>query len=227
MPPPIRLTRALVARLPARVDAEGPERGDAIPPEYYRETAARLLEQADPSGLWVFATGSLIWNPRMPVAERRAGLVHGWHRSFCLGPSQRRRGSPDAPGRMMSLDRGGSCRGLALRMAPGDDLANLTALLEKEPPTPPRWVRCKTEQGAVRAIAFTIDREWWGYSPEGPIEDLADTLATAVGTWGTMAEYLLNTVEHLDEAGIHDSHLWRLQAMVADLLARLPENAAD
>lgn len=222
MPPPLRLTRALVDRLPARVDEEGPVRGDPTPEEYYPAMAARLLAEADPSGLWVFASGSLIWNPRMPVAERRHARVHGWHRAFCFGPMRRWRGSPSAPGRMLSLDSGGSCHGLVQRLAPGNEHADLTGLLQKEPPCPPRWVRCHTAQGVVRAIAFTRDRRYWAYSPEGPLEDLADGLASAVGIGGTMAEYLLNTCEHLAEAGIHDRHLWRLQAMVAERLERRP-----
>ncbi len=222
MPPPLHLTRDLVARLPPRVDEEGPLPGDPTPPEYYPAMAERLLAQADPGGLWVFASGSLIWNPRMPVAERRPALVHGWHRRFCLGPMQRFRGSPSAPGRMLSLDRGGSCHGLVLRMEPGDEIARLAALLQTEPPFPPSWVQAKTAQGPVRAIAFTLSRRGWAYCPEGPIDSVADMLASSVGTMGTMAEYLLNTVEHLAEAGIHDRHLWRLQELVAQRLARLP-----
>lgn len=227
MPHSIKLTRALVDRLPPRVESEGPLPDEPTPDAYYTEMATQLLAQADPSGLWVFASGSLIWNPRMPVAERRAALIHGWHRSFCLGPMLRFRGSPEAPGQMLSLDRGGSCHGIALRMAPGNEHADLVSLLQKEPPRPPSWVRCKTDQGVVRAIAFTMDRSWVAYCPEGCIDEVADKLATSVGTIGTMAEYLLNTVEHLAEVGIHDSHLWRLQAMVAERLERLPERPAD
>ncbi|MFN4099377.1 MAG: gamma-glutamylcyclotransferase [Pararhodobacter sp.] len=223
MPPPLMLTRALVDRLPPRVDEEEPLPGAPVPPEYYQDMATRLLAEADPGGLWIFASGSLIWNPRMPVAERRHAIVHGWRRSFCLGPMRSFRGSPSAPGVMLSLDRGGQCHGIAQRLAPDNAQADLAALLVTEPPRPPRWVRSKTAQGVVRAIAFTMDRDWWAYAPEPPLAQLADMLATSVGTMGTMAEYLLNTVEHLAEAGIHDRHLWRLQRMVAERLALLPE----
>lgn len=225
--PPLRLTRALVDRLPARVDEEGPVMGDPVPDSYYTEMTATLLAEADPGGLWVFASGSLIWNPRMPVIERRHARVHGWHRSFCLGPSRRNRGSPSRPGRMMSMDRGGSCHGIVQRMTPGNEAADLEALLRLEPPCPPVWVRGKTPSGVVRAIAFTAHPSYWGYSPECGIDELADILASSVGTRGTMAEYLLNTCEHLAEAGIHDRHLWRLQAMVAERLERLPEHAVQ
>ena len=195
------------------------------PEDYYPAMATQLLSQADPGGLWVFASGSLIWNPRMPVAERRAALVHGWHRSFCLGPMLRFRGSPQAPGLMLSLDRGGSCRGIALRMTPGNEHADLVSLLQKEPPRPPSWVRAKTAQGVVRAIAFTMDRGWSAYCPESCLDTVADMLASSVGTVGSMADYLLNTVEHLAAEGIHDSHLWRLQEMVAARLEQLPDRA--
>ncbi|MCU0904142.1 MAG: gamma-glutamylcyclotransferase [Tabrizicola sp.] len=222
---PLRLTRALVDRLPPRIDAEGPVRASAPDPDYHARTAARVLAETDvPGTLWVFAAGSLIWNPRMGVAERRVAHVTGWHRAFCIGPTMRFRGSPSAPGLMMSIDRGGDCTGLVLRMQADNMQAALVGLLQKEPPVPPEWITARTQQGPVRAIAFTADPGWTMYTPEPPVPALVDMFATAVGTVGTMAEYLLNTVTELEKAGIHDPHLWQLQALLADRLALLPES---
>jgi glutathione-specific gamma-glutamylcyclotransferase len=222
--PPLRLTRALVDRLPPRTDEEGPVRASSPDAGFHARTAARLLAETDTPGvLWVFAAGSLIWNPRMGVAERRVAHLSGWHRAFCIGPTKRFRGSPSAPGLMMSIDRGGDCTGVVLRMQADDLQAALVSLLQKEPPTPPEWVIALTAQGPVKAIAFTADPDWVMYIPEPPLEALVQMFATAVGTVGTMAEYLLNTVTELERAGIYDPHLWQLQALLADRLALLPE----
>src|SRR5258708_1524202 len=62
--------------------------------------------------IWLFGYGSLMWTPAFAYAERRVGLLHGWHRRFCLW-LEMGRGSPANPGLMLALDRGGNCRGVA------------------------------------------------------------------------------------------------------------------
>jgi len=227
MIPPLRLTRALVDRLPPRTDERGPVLLEDPPPEFDERNAADILAWLGPSAeVWVFAAGSLIWNPRMEVAERRPAHVTGWRRAFCL-TDRRYRGCPSTPGLMMSLDRGGACSGVALRMDTGDDpQAALVSLLQKEPPVPPERVTAETEAGPVQALLFAADPGFPLYRPEPDIDELADILASAVGHIGTMAEYLLNTVTELERAGVHDLHLWRLQEMVAERLERLPEPMA-
>jgi hypothetical protein len=79
---------------------------------------AALRDSAEP--LWLFAYGSLMWNPEMPFAERRPALLRGYHRSFCLY-SRDYRGTPERPGLVLGLDRGGACRGIAYRL-PQDGL---------------------------------------------------------------------------------------------------------
>ena len=223
MPRAMRLTSELVARLPARADERGPVRWSAPSDEYYPQTAAKVLSKLPEDGqLWVFAIGSLIWNGKLPAVERRPGVVRGWHRAFCLGPDTRHRGNPAAPGLMMSLDRGGQCQGIAFRLDPSNLPATLEKLLRNEPPMPPRWVTAQTPQGVVKAIAFALDRSHFMYVGGLPEAEVADRLASAVGHIGTMADYLLNTILHLEEAGIHDRALWRMQAMVAERLERLP-----
>lgn len=225
--PPLRLTRTLVDRLPPRVDERGPVMLEDPPLEFYHRTAAGILERPGTQGaVWVFAAGSLIWNPRMEVAERRAAQVTGWRRAFCL-TDRRFRGCPSTPGLMMSLDRGGACSGVVLRMDTGDNpLAALVSLLQKEPPVPPEHVTAETEAGPVEAILFATDPRFPLYRPEPAMEELADMLASAVGHIGTMAEYLLNTVTELERVGVHDLHLWRLQEMVAERLERLSDPVA-
>lgn len=221
----IRLTRELVNRLPTRVDERGPDRLPAPDPDFYNRTARTIVSELGANDdLWVFAIGSLIWNPRFDVAERRVALARGWKRSFCYGPETRFRGSPAAPGYMLSMDRGDDeCWGVALRMAPGERTRSLVELLKQEPPFPPEWIEIETENDALTAIAFTAFRDYFGYQPEPPEAELADILATAVGHVGSMADYLLNTVTQLEEAGIYDPHLWRLQELVAMRLEKMPQ----
>ena len=217
MNPCLRLTPELVGKLPCSVPDPGPM--DRVMPVYSAaETAGRILAAAG-GPLWVFAFGSILWKRRFEVSEERAARVRGWHRKFCLGPDTRYRGNPDAPGVMLSLDRGGQCVGKVLRMAEAGREAALVNLLENEPPWPPVWVKAETPEGPVRAIAFTVDRGFAGYCGAMCDAEVADRISKAVGMWGSMAEYLMNTVRHLEAMGIEDGYLSRIEAMVAERLA--------
>ena len=218
-----RLTQNLVDRLPRAVPDPGPMARAEVPDSYYAATVREvtsLLVGDQP--LWVFAFGSILWKRRFEVVEERPALLRGWHRKFCLGPDTRYRGNPQAPGVMLSLDRGGQCRGMVLRMTCEGRDAALEDLLRNEPPQPPAWVRATTPQGEVRAMAFVTNRAFEGYQGDLCDAEVADRLASAVGMWGSMADYLCNTVNHLEAMGIRDAYLWRMQDMVADRLERLP-----
>jgi cation transport protein ChaC len=206
-----------------------PETDDLTPPpgtekstdEDYAVTIARLL--AGNSGqdeTWFFAYGSLIWKPACDFVEIRTGVVRGWHRAFCLGWNTRFRGSVANPGLMLALDLGGACKGVAYRLPPDAVEANLKKLLEREmgwkpSPFPPRWVDVVTRDRHIRALTFCIDRHSGRYVSGLSEPEIAVALARAVGSRGSMAEYLHNTIVHLEQLGIHDPHLWRLQEMVA------------
>jgi len=95
----------------------------------------------------------------------------------------------------------------------------------KPPNTVPRWITVATEGVPLRAIAFVMNRESKSYVGRLAPEQIAETLAKACGHWGSGAEYLFNTVSRLEEHGIHDRYLWRLQGLVAKRIAsgqRLP-----
>ena len=199
-----------------------PEGMRAATPADHQHTIETLLgEDRDHDEVWIFAYGSLIWKPACDFVEMRTGLVRGWHRSFCLGWNNRFRGSDENPGLMLALDRGGSCAGVLYRLPPGQVDDCMTKLLEREmgwlpSPFPPRWVNVKSGDRIIRAITFCIDRHSGRYVSGLSIEQSADMLATAVGSRGSMAEYLHATVEHLEQVGIHDPHLWQLQSLVAE-----------
>src|SRR6478752_2367746 len=98
------------------------------------------------AGWWVFAYGSLLWNPLFPFVESRRASVHGFHRRFCLW-SLASRGTPDCPGLVLGLERGGSCRGVALRLPAPLALDELYLLWRREMVVgsyQPRWVKVQT-----------------------------------------------------------------------------------
>ena len=219
----MRLTEAHLALLPDRIDDPGPMLldGESRPDTYYSETAAALIDAVLPGeDMWLFAFGSLIWNKRFRFDEERPGLVRGWHRDFCLGPDTRFRGNPSTPGYMLSLDRGGQCKGMAYRLSRDDLASNVEGLLRKEPPFPPRWLTVNTPSGAVRAFAFTHPGRRIGYTGHIADDAVADALAKAVGMVGSMAQYVYLTVQHLEQLGLCDSRTWRMQEMVAERIER-------
>jgi cation transport protein ChaC len=187
----------------------------------YLVTVREILAGAPSTGdVWLFGYGSLIWNPACAFVEERIGSASGWHRSFCLGWTTVYRASVARPGLMLALDRGGESRGVVYRLPPGAVEENLGKLVRREmfgQPSPmvPRWVNVRTGAGPLRAVAFVIDRKSGLYVSGTAIGEIADALATAAGERGTMADYLYSTVKQLEERGIHDRHLWRLQELVA------------
>ena len=134
----------------------------------------------DLSELWVFAYGSLIWNPAFEFVEKR--FAKGWRRSFCLGWDKWFRGSEQRPGLMLALDRGGSCNGVAYRLPTAAVEANLLSLLRREVrviphPFPARWITVATGGGGFRALTFAIDRNSDAYVGHLSVEEIADVLA--------------------------------------------------
>ncbi|MBN9550559.1 MAG: gamma-glutamylcyclotransferase [Alphaproteobacteria bacterium] len=181
--------------------------------------AARLAGEADEGPLWVFAYGSLIWKPAFDSVEQQRASAHGWHRSFCLD-LVRWRGSAAQPGLMMALERGGRCDGVIYRLPDGDKSVHIERLLRREiddheAVASVRWVPVRTEQGRRRALGFWVGVTGRGTSLGQPLERVAQILARACGHVGSGAEYLYNTVSHLETFGIHDRNLWRLQELVA------------
>jgi len=220
-PRALSLTPELVARVHRDIEDTGPLPDLAHLTEAdFDEIVDRLLAGApDPRDIAVFACGSLIWRPACDIDGQETALLRGWHRRFCLR-LRRYRGTVDRNGLMMALDRGGSCRGVAQRIAGADTQARLGVLVRREMSTKPstqhpRWVTLETGKERRHAIAFVIDRKGPSYSGDLPIDEVATILSYACGHWGSGAEYLMNTVAHLEELGIHDRYLWRLQDMVA------------
>jgi cation transport protein ChaC len=166
---------------------------------------------------WVFAYGSLIWNPTFRFVERRIASLRGWHRRFCLWTSLGR-GTPECPGLMLALERGGSCHGVVFRIAAAEAALELDLLWRREMVSGsycPRLVRVASAEGPVEAVAFTINRRHPRYAGKLQDDAVAGIIANAKGLLGPCAEYLVNTVDHLNALGLRDRGLERLRARVA------------
>jgi len=228
-PKELKLTRELVARAHRVVADPGPP-ADRVPMtdgDYESLVEAALSRAAPKEDIWLFAYGSLIWNPACESVEHRSAVVHGWHRSFCL-KLVRYRGTAERPGLMMALDRGGLCRGLAYRIPRKDAAAALSSIMRREismkpMDNQPRWLTTLMNGERRPALGFVINRNISTYVGRLSPEQSADLIATGCGHWGSCAEYLLNTVLKLEEHGIRDRNLWRLQALVAERLVAKKE----
>lgn len=217
----LSLTAELVALVERTEPDPGPEPGtDEHTDEDLAALAHDVLARHPGGPLRVFAYGSLIWAPEFEVRQASRGRVQGWHRSFCLKLT-RWRGTRELPALMMALDRGGSCAGVVYEVETDDTHAQVVRLLEREldgkPATNvPRWLTAETPEGPVAALAFVIDPAGPAYAGRLPLDEVARITARAAGHWGSAAIYLQRTVAHLEENGIRDRNLWRLQRMVAD-----------
>lgn len=175
--------------------------------------ASRPADSDPHQGLWLFAYGSLLWNPCIRVAEHRVGTIYGFHRDFCLKLIFGR-GSPNAPGLMLALAPGGSCQGVALRVTAHDLDSELLLVWRREMLTGvyrPRWVRLHTPAGTLPVVAFVVNRRHERYAGRLEEDELVHLMATGRGVLGSCAEYLGNTVDHLDTLGIRDRHLHHLR----------------
>jgi cation transport protein ChaC len=219
------LTPELVALVHQVVADAGPVPGLVhMTADDYAEAIDDILAQIPPCGPWVFAYGSLLWDPVFESAKARTATVHGWHRAFCYWV-KRGRGTLERPGLMMGLDRGGRCQGMVFRLRDRTLAEDLSKLFRREIITRPwinlpKWLSVRTSAGPLRALGFVVNRSEARYAGRLDMELVADVLATAVGHRGSAAEYLLNTIVHLDRLGIRDGYLWHLQNAVARCIQR-------
>lgn len=223
MPPrPLSLTPDLIAGTHATPVADDESALRILTDEELTPGLDRILASRSKSDgtLWVFGYGSLLWSPEFAVAERRIGTVRGYRRRFCL--LQRRfRGTPERPGVVLALDRGGSCKGVAFRLSGSDPHVTLMPVWRREMKGKgyeARWVTVETAEGPVSALTFVVDRASDRYTGSLDEPAIADLIASGCGHLGPSAEYLLHTVSACVDLGIRDPHLWSLQALVAERL---------
>ena len=178
--------------------------------------------------VWIFAYGSLIWNPAIHFAEREKVLVDGFHRSFCfwtvLG-----RGCEENPGLMMGLEPGGSSNGLAYRIDADDLDTEMDILFRRELMSyvyKPTWVDATLAESpdkTIKVLAFVVDPEHERFCGELDEPTLVRHIATASGPLGRNCDYLFQLTEHLRELGFTDESLLELEARVRSYQNQLEE----
>lgn len=167
--------------------------------------------------LWVFGYGSLIWRPGFPFVESVAARLHGYHRSLCVF-SHVHRGTPDRPGLVLGLDRGGVCRGIAFRVESAQSADTIAYLRAREQVTAvylERYKPIRLDDGrSVAALFYVADRRHLQYAGRLPSEKLLELVREGKGVSGENPDYVLRTHEHLRKMGIFDP-------VLADLAQKL------
>ena len=180
---------------------------------------------AEPHDLWIFAYGSLMWRPGFASEEVVHARLTGWRRSFCIY-SRFHRGSSRRPGLVLGLDRGGVCEGLAFRVAARNARETLRYLRDREqvasvyrealvPVT-----LMSGERAEVMALTYLVERAHPSYAGQLPLAEQAHFIRGAVGRSGNNIDYLANTLAHLNQLGIRERELERLQTLVGTHVAR-------
>jgi len=174
-----------------------------------------LLHQIIPSKqpLWVFAYGSLMWNPGFSYVEKQTVRIYGHHRALCVW-SWHYRGSQEKPGLVFGLDRGGSCIGKGFRVRPEDQKTVLEYLRGREMITNvyrPSMVKISlSTQHETSALTFIVDRKHPQYAGRLHDDILLHTVENARGSRGPNHEYVRNTLDHLKNIGYQDQQLLQL-----------------
>jgi cation transport protein ChaC len=178
---------------------------------------ATLARKPKGAGWWVFAYGSLLWNPIFPIAEAKPALVRGLHRRFCLW-SMAARGTAVQPGLVLALVPGGSCRGIAFRLPSVAAIDELHLLWRREMVVgsyAPKWVKFECDGRAQVGLAFTVRRDHPQYAGKLTLEQQVSVIGSACGHLGTSQDYLERTRVALVAHGIVDPYLEQLAAGVA------------
>jgi cation transport protein ChaC len=162
--------------------------------------------------LWVFGYGSLMWQPGFDFIERAPARVVGLHRALCVY-SFVHRGTPERPGLVLGLDRGGACRGIAYRTAAKHREANLEYLRAREQVTSVYletvrtvWLVGRSER-RVQAVCFVVDRGHPQYAGRLTLEQQLHHVRQGHGKSGANRDYLLQTVAALEALGVRDRQL--------------------
>jgi cation transport protein ChaC len=171
-----------------------------------------------PQQIWVFAYGSLMWRPGFAYLEAAPARLHGYHRSLCIY-SIVHRGTPQRPGLVLGLDRGGSCRGFAFRIAPEQE-ADILAYLDGRELVTDVYARRRlpvTIAGRrATAWGYVVRRDHVQYAGRLPPARLLELVCGGCGRSGHCRDYVISTVGHLEAMGIVDGPLHALAKALGD-----------
>lgn len=182
--------------------------------EELEESLAGMLRAHDAAqDVNVFGYGSLMWNPALEYTEALTARLQGWHRRFCLRLLIAR-GSPDEPGVMCALDRGGACIGRVYRIPAAKTAEELRLLWRREMlfgSYAARWVMVTAEGRRLRALTFVVNRHHARYVGGLPVEQIAHLVRTGKGTLGTSRAYFETMLLTLDGLAVKDAGMERLR----------------
>jgi glutathione-specific gamma-glutamylcyclotransferase len=170
--------------------------------------------------LWVFGYGSLMWRPGFAHLERVPARLIGLHRALCVF-SFVHRGTPERPGLVLGLDRGGMCRGIAYRVAAADRTATIDYLRAREQVTSvylETMRQIELEDHArrrVRALCYTIDRSHAQYAGRLTLAESLHYVRQGHGQSGPNRDYVLETVRALEALGYRETDLHLLAEQLA------------
>lgn len=171
----------------------------------------RASDQAG-NDFWVFGYGSLMWRPGFAFLERRPARLVGAHRALCIY-SFVHRGTPEKPGLVLGLDRGGNCRGIAYRVAAGKRADTLRYLREREQTTMVYREVSRTvwldddPQQSVPALCYMVDRGHPQYAGRLPLERQLHFVRQGHGRSGVNRDYVLDAVKEIERQGFRDDEL--------------------
>ena len=185
--------------------------------------SAETLSETDLSkgDLWVFGYGSLMWRPDFEFIERVPARLIGEHRALCVY-SFVHRGTPEKPGLVLGLDRGGACRGIAFRVAEQHRAATVADLREREQVTSVYrevmrsvWLEDDARR-RVSALAYVVDRGHVQYAGRLSLAEQLRHVRQGHGQSGVNRDYVLATVKAIEAEGFRDPQLHQLAAMLHD-----------
>jgi len=165
------------------------------------------------SPYWVFAYGSLIWNPGFSYSQREPASLYGYHRALCIY-SHVHRGTEQTPGLVLGLDQGGSCKGIVYQVAGEKAVETLSYLRAREQINQVYRELVVSVHlasgGSVKALTYVADRKHSQYCGRLPIDQIVKLVRQGHGQSGTNIDYVRNTQQHLQDLNIYDHTLEHL-----------------
>jgi cation transport protein ChaC len=173
----------------------------------YGVKVSKQMALEDQGDRWVFGYGSLMWRPGFAFVERRAAILHGRRRAFCIY-SVHHRGTYERPGLVLGLAPGGAVRGAAFRVVAADWPETYAYLQEREQPTETyfeAWAKVRLDDGTkAPALVYLSDRQHAQWAGHLSLEQQAQLIAGAKGLSGRNIDYLCDLVGHLQADGLRD-----------------------
>jgi cation transport protein ChaC len=176
---------------------------------------------------WVFGYGSLMWRPGFEYRERVAARLVGLHRALCVY-SFVHRGTPERPGLVMGLDRGGMCRGIAYRVAGARRAETIAYLRAREQATSVYletmrmvWLECEPRR-RIPALCYLVDRGHKQYAGRLTLAEQVHYVRQGHGQSGANRDYVIEAVTALEALGYRETELHRLADQVRGAHAAPP-----